>query len=169
LVVLSLPSFICAIAAFPQSTSAFTNPANQPDKESMSRTFDHQLAGVQNFEISEYLADPSALQTSPDAASSRVAKPYASPEALTTLPTSVAEEVSKVQPVVENVQKPAKKPDMNRGIYYRNKLEFSLEGGWLPINIPFPLDIFVGDVYNTYPSTTRSYLSSLRCAGIWTA
>jgi hypothetical protein len=39
----------------------------------------------------------------------------------------------------------------NRDVYYRNKLEFSLDGGWLPINIPFPLDIFVGDAYNTYP------------------
>ena len=47
---------------------------------------------------------------------------------------------------------PASKPDdFNRDIYYRNKLEFSLDGGWLPINVPFPLDVFVGDVYNTYP------------------
>jgi len=46
------------------------------------------------------------------------------------------------------VSKPA---DFNQEIYYRNKLEFSLDGGWLPINIPFPLDIFVGDNYNTYP------------------
>jgi hypothetical protein len=32
------------------------------------------------------------------------------------------------------VSKPA---DFNRDIYYRNKLKFSLDGGWLPINIPF--------------------------------
>ena len=44
-----------------------------------------------------------------------------------------------------------KPPVFNRDIYYRNKLEFSLEGGWHPINIPFPLDVFVGDAYNTYP------------------
>jgi len=36
-------------------------------------------------------------------------------------------------------------------IYYRNKLEFSLDAGYLPINVPFPLDVFVGDYYNTYP------------------
>jgi Lipid A 3-O-deacylase (PagL) len=41
--------------------------------------------------------------------------------------------------------------DFDRSVYYRNKLEFSLDGGYLPINIPFPLDIFVGDAYNTYP------------------
>jgi len=56
---------------------------------------------------------------------------------------------SDYEPSVETGSvKPA---DFSRSVYYRNKLEFSLEGGWLPINIPFPLDIFVGDAYNTYP------------------
>ena len=39
-------------------------------------------------------------------------------------------------------------PDLNSSIYYKNKLEFSLETGWLPINIPFIFDCFVGDQYN---------------------
>jgi hypothetical protein len=43
------------------------------------------------------------------------------------------------------------KPDFNQDIFYRNKLEFSLDGGWLPINIPFPFDFMMGDNYNTYP------------------
>jgi len=38
-------------------------------------------------------------------------------------------------------------PDFNRNIYYKNKLEFSLDGGWLPINIPFVFDVFLGDGY----------------------
>lgn len=38
--------------------------------------------------------------------------------------------------------------DPNQAIYYKNKLEFSLEGGWLPINIPFPFDFLLGDGYN---------------------
>lgn len=59
-------------------------------------------------------------------------------------------ENSKIQPTDLSV-KALKPPDFNQEIYYRNKLEFSLEGGWLPINVPFPLDIFVGDAYNTYP------------------
>lgn len=52
----------------------------------------------------------------------------------------------------------------NQGIYYRNKLEFSLDGGYLPINVPFPLDIFVGDNYNTYPLkyTLVPIIASLR-------
>jgi len=35
--------------------------------------------------------------------------------------------------------------------YYRNRLEFSLDTGWLPINIPFVFDVFLGDGYNTTP------------------
>jgi len=44
-----------------------------------------------------------------------------------------------------------KREDFNQGIYYKNKLEFALDVGWLPINIPFPLDFMTGDPYNTYP------------------
>jgi hypothetical protein len=42
-------------------------------------------------------------------------------------------------------------PDFNRDIYYRNKLEFSLETGWLPNNIPFVFDFLVGSKYSTWP------------------
>jgi hypothetical protein len=42
-------------------------------------------------------------------------------------------------------------PDFNRDIYYRNKLEFSLETGWLPNNIPFVFDFLVGSKYTTWP------------------
>jgi lipid A 3-O-deacylase PagL len=42
----------------------------------------------------------------------------------------------------------AKPTDRNSSIYYKNKLEFSLETGWLPINIPFVFDCFLGDAYN---------------------
>lgn len=43
----------------------------------------------------------------------------------------------------------SKSLDLNRRVYYKNKLEFSLDGGWLPINIPFVFDVFLGDAYNT--------------------
>ena len=36
-----------------------------------------------------------------------------------------------------------KKTDFNRNIYYKNKLEFTLERGWLPINIPWPFDFLL--------------------------
>jgi len=54
--------------------------------------------------------------------------------------------------------------DFNRDIYYENKLEFSLESGWLPINIPFIFDCFVGDQYNMTPLkyTLVPTLASLR-------
>lgn len=42
-------------------------------------------------------------------------------------------------------------PDFNRSIYYKNKLEFSLETGWLPNNIPFVFDFLVGSKYTTWP------------------
>jgi hypothetical protein len=58
----------------------------------------------------------------------------------------------------------SKPADFNRDIYYRNKLEFSLDGGWLPINIPLPIDIFEGWAYNTYPLkyTLVPIIASLR-------
>lgn len=42
-------------------------------------------------------------------------------------------------------------PDFNRNFYYRNKLEFSLETGWLPNNIPFVFDFLVDSAYTTWP------------------
>jgi Lipid A 3-O-deacylase (PagL) len=55
-------------------------------------------------------------------------------------------------------------PDLDSSIYYNNKLEFSLETGWLPINIPFVFDCFVGDSYNQTPLqyTLAPILASLR-------
>ena len=45
----------------------------------------------------------------------------------------------------------SKLPDFNREIYYRNKLEYSLESGWLPINIPFVFDFLVDSPYTLWP------------------
>ena len=57
-----------------------------------------------------------------------------------------------------------RREDSNQGIYYKNKLEFALDVGWLPINIPFPLDFMTGDAYNTYPLkyTLVPVITSLR-------
>lgn len=52
---------------------------------------------------------------------------------------------------VARLSKHAHRPDFNRDIYYRNKLEFSLETGWLPINIPFVFDFTVNSPYTTWP------------------
>jgi Lipid A 3-O-deacylase (PagL) len=58
----------------------------------------------------------------------------------------------------------SKSDDLDNSIYYTNKLEFSLETGWLPINIPFVFDCFVGDSYNETPLqyTLAPILASLR-------
>jgi hypothetical protein len=68
----------------------------------------------------------------------------------------------------------SKPADFNRDIYYKNKLEFSLDVGWLPINIPFPFDVFEGDPYKLYPLryTLVPVIASLRwhmtdIAGPW--
>ena len=44
-----------------------------------------------------------------------------------------------------------RRPDYNRNLYYKNKVEFSLQTGWLPINIPFVFDFLLGGGYNMTP------------------
>ncbi|HLV88255.1 MAG TPA: acyloxyacyl hydrolase [Candidatus Sulfotelmatobacter sp.] len=62
----------------------------------------------------------------------------------------------------------------NQNSYYKNRLEFSLDGGWLPINIPFVFDVFLGDSYNmtSLKYTLVPLIASLRwqmgnVAGPW--
>lgn len=52
---------------------------------------------------------------------------------------------------VEKSNSNSKPPDFNRDVFYRNKLEFGLDVGWFPINIPFPFNVFEGDPYDLYP------------------
>ena len=49
------------------------------------------------------------------------------------------------------VVRPNNQPELDRSVYYRNKLEFAFDAGWLPINIPFVFDIFLGDAYTRAP------------------
>lgn len=51
------------------------------------------------------------------------------------------------------VIRPARRsrPDFNRDIYYKNKLEKSVETGWLPNNIPFIFDFLVGSRFAAWP------------------
>jgi len=41
--------------------------------------------------------------------------------------------------------------DFNRKIYFKHKLEFSLDMGWLPNNIPFIFDPFMGEKWARVP------------------
>ncbi len=43
------------------------------------------------------------------------------------------------------------RPDFNESVFYRNKLEVSLESGYLPANIPFVFNFMKGDTYTTWP------------------
>lgn len=54
--------------------------------------------------------------------------------------------------------------DLNRDIYYRNRLEFGLDVGWHPVNIPFIYDFAIGDSYNMTPLkyTLVPIIASLR-------
>jgi hypothetical protein len=82
-------------------------------------------------------------------ASSQQGTPNCGQESPATLSNSPPED-SKNHPPDKRL--PASKPpDFNRDIYYKNKFEFSQDVGWLPINIPFPLDVFTGDAYQLYP------------------
>src|SRR5712691_5886274 len=71
---------------------------------------------------------------------------------------------SKSQPSNKTEQN-SEPTDFNRKISYKNKLEFSLETGWLPINIPFPFDFLLGSGYNVtgLNYTLVPNIASLRC------
>jgi hypothetical protein len=68
---------------------------------------------------------------------------------LTQAARSIAQD-SKSQPS-EGTVLDSKPADFNKKIYFKNKLEFSFESGWLPINIPFVFDFLLGDGYNMTP------------------
>lgn len=56
-----------------------------------------------------------------------------------------------VTPRLQKIPRHSKSTDFNRKIYYRNKLEYSYEVGWLPVNIPFVFDFVVGSPYTKWP------------------
>jgi hypothetical protein len=152
-VVLSLALPLCALSAFPQSDAVSIDHANQPGQETIRLVDEKQILAVPTFVPFEYFADhaaPPTLWEESLSASECLPQPDASlNRSPATRPNMPGEDLKSPASVERlRLSKPA---DFNRDIYYRNKLEFSLEGGWLPINIPFPLDVFVGDVYNTYP------------------
>ncbi len=100
--------------------------------------------------------DPSAIPTEPCAATTPCANwlsvPGRLPQSADPQPPPVAEsderDANSKPPSVELVR-PPKPPDFNRRIYYKNKFEFGLDVGYLPVNIPFVFDVFLGDGYNT--------------------
>lgn len=154
--VLCLGPLFCAVSVFPQTISI--DRTNGRGEDAVRQRADKQPLLVLTPNAFHYFADPATTaQKTRDRQISHL-EAREGPGA-----GSNSGEASSVAPLVQRV--PVSKPaDFNRDIYYRNKLEFSLDGGWLPINIPFPLDIFVGDAYNTYPLkyTLVPIIASLR-------
>jgi hypothetical protein len=165
-VVLSFVPLLWAFLAFPQS-SAVSTETNQPSEETIPAVPETQTFAQPTSIIFESFPQHTVSPTTWDlvdfAPARRLPDSDVSIEASLETVDIEHGKNSSVEP--SSIALPESKPaDLNRGIYYRNKLEFSLEGGWLPINIPFPLDIFVGDAYNTYPLkyTLVPIIASLR-------
>ncbi len=151
--VLSLAPLLCALSAFTQSSAVSIDRANQPGEEALCLVREKRILSVPTFTPFESFADQAVTPAPWDGSftvSQRLPRPDASLEKSPATPAKMPGEASKNPAPFERLQR-SKPADFNRDIYYKNKLEFSLDGGWLPINIPFPLDVFVGDVYNTYP------------------
>lgn len=141
-----------------QSTDYDQNTSNYDLVE-----FSHDNIGGGTPDSNCYSAGSNACPPNSGAvACAKQRNPNCGPASPATLGNKPGED-SKNQPSVERLRgsKPA---NINRDIYYKNKLEFSLEGGWLPINIPFPFDVFEGDPYKLYPLryTLVPILASLR-------
>jgi Lipid A 3-O-deacylase (PagL) len=134
-----------ALAAFSQPGVAGSSPAGPHAQNTVQLIPQKESLPVTSVAF-ESLPDPAASSAQEAPAGPTLnSQPHESSET----PGNRPVEHSKNQ--LSDARLRASKPDFNREIYYRNKLEFSLDVGWHPINIPFPLDVFVGDDYNTYP------------------
>ncbi|GEM_PF-4933736 len=162
---LTVAELFCALSAFSQ-LPPFSDHAQQPEQDTIHFVRENQIPGAPGLTSLEYLPDlagtPSRQQSSVFAVEG-LAPADASVEKSPSESEDTPGEGSKVVTPLEKPKR-LRRPDFNRDIYYRNKLEFSLDAGYLPINIPFPLDIFVGDAYNTYPLqyTLVPIIASLR-------
>jgi Lipid A 3-O-deacylase (PagL) len=162
-IVLILAPLLFAFSAFAQTG----DQTNQSDEEKIGLASEKQISAAPTLVTFEDSVDQAATPAPWDVSLSASRQPLPqsdaslgeSPDA----PGNKSEEDSGIQP---SNQKPRRSqlPDFNRDIYYFNKLEFSFDVGWLPINIPFPFDFATGDAYNLYPLhyTLVPILASLR-------
>jgi hypothetical protein len=151
-----LAPLLCAVSAFPQ-TVASSDSISRLEADPIQQTHEEQTL---------FAPPPHAFQDTAEATPAQAACVLQTSDlGMRELSKSESNSGDPLSAVTQ-VQKPpiSKRTDFNRAIYHRNKLEFSLDGGWLPINIPFPLDVFVGDNYNTYPLnyTLVPIIASLR-------
>ncbi|HKU23869.1 MAG TPA: acyloxyacyl hydrolase [Candidatus Sulfotelmatobacter sp.] len=80
------------------------------------------------------------------------------------LKTSESIPNSTSKPAIDAAVQPHGRLDINSEIYRRNRLDFALDVGWHPVNIPFIYDFAVGDSYNMTPLkyTLVPIIASLR-------
>ena len=104
------------------------------------------------------LLDPSGISAESCAPATLCADWFSVPERLPqhvdTRPELVAESDKPGEdsnPLSVEVLRPPKPADLSRSVYYKNRFEFGLDIGWLPINIPFAFDVFLGDGYTMTP------------------
>jgi hypothetical protein len=136
---------MCACVIFNFVAYAQDQPSgknNVTDGNSLARTESSQDNSRKT--VSGQDNDSSSVVTSPGNGSNANARGNGS----SVLPDR-PEENSKIERSVK-IQT-STRSDFNHEIYCRNKLEFALDAGWFPINIPFPFNIFEGDPYELYP------------------
>jgi hypothetical protein len=156
--VFCLAPLFCAVSAFPQAAAAIHRDG-QLAADNIRHTREEQTFLAPTFYAFQNIAEAATT-------------PSQAPRDLQTSDLEIREssESGSNSGDALNAPSPVQRPrvskgaDFNQDIYYRNKLELSLDGGYLPINIPFPLDVFVGDNYNTYPLkyTLVPIIASLR-------
>lgn len=85
------------------------------------------------------------------------------PTPATPTTTPDAKDATAIEPTYVAREKQVR-PDRNRSLYFKNKLEGSFETAWLPINIPFVFDFLLGSRYSRWPLsyTLNPNLLSLR-------
>jgi len=138
-ILLAMPTLLFAQSSEPQISSYQESSPIAPEdsnaSESPGRELDPNTA-VRLSGIAEVPTEPYFLPSV-----SRLSQPVADHD---------KPGQSSKPPLVVVVPNP-KSGDLTGSVYYKNRLEFSLDGGWLPVNIPFVFDVFLGDGYNKTP------------------
>ena len=150
-VVLRLAPLLCAISAFPQSGAVSVDHANQPGKRRSVWFAKSRFSPCQLLSLSNALPTMLRRQRLGPAGS-----PPRNACHSQTHPSrshrqrwgTCLERIQRTQRCLRDYSPPNRLTSTETSI---TRTSSSLDGGWLPINIPFPLDIFVGDAYNTYP------------------
>jgi hypothetical protein len=119
-------------------------------QDSVGRFPQPRNSGVEMEEIAETRCAPSVADGGGPYAPGPGTEPLAEwAELVSSSDDSPGEPAGAVRAVP--IVKKSKPFDFNRAVFHKNKLEFSFETGFLPINIPFVFDFLLGDDYKRDP------------------